>query len=152
MTEACLAAELLPGFTTVEYRPPGDYPLLPPVFVLVVDTCLAERELVPLKNLLMQTVSALPPQSLVGLLSYGSIAYVHELRAAECPRSFVFNGAKTYAPDKMREFLSIGAGQPSPFVLPVNDAEQMLNAIIENLEVDPFPVPTGNGARRSISR
>jgi protein transport protein SEC23 len=148
MTETCLPAELLPDFTTVEYEPPGDSPALPPVFVLVVDTCLAERELDPLKNLLMQTVSALPPQSLVGFLSYGSIAYVHELRVAECPRSFIFNGAKTYTADKMREFLSIIAGQPNPFVLPVNDAEQMLNSIRENLEVDSFPVPKGDRAQR----
>jgi protein transport protein SEC23 len=109
---------------------------------------LAERELESLKNLLMQTVSAFPSQSLVGFLSYGSIAYIHELRASECPRSFVFNGTKTYTPEKLREFLSIGVGQPNPFILPLNDAEQMLNSIIENLEADPFPVAKGDRAQR----
>jgi hypothetical protein len=51
----------------------------------------------------------------------------------------VFNGSKTYTTEKLSEFLSLTVNQPNPFILPIDEGEQILNLAIESLEVDPFP-------------
>jgi len=61
----------------------------------------------------------------------------------------VFNGIKTYTPGQLQQFLSVNSNsQDNPFILPVSNAEQMLNSIIDNLEIDPFPVPKGQRSSR----
>ena len=67
-----LPAELLPKYTTIEYtlsRPAQ----IPPVFLYVVDTCIDEDELKALKETLVVSLSLLPPNALVGLITYGTM-------------------------------------------------------------------------------
>lgn len=67
-----LPAELLPNYTTIEYtlaRPPT----APPIFLFVVDTCLDEVDLKALKDSLVVSLSLLPPNALVGLITFGTM-------------------------------------------------------------------------------
>lgn len=48
-----------------------------------------------------QTLSLLPEEALVGLVTFGTNVMVHELGFAECPKSYVFRGSKEYAPAKV---------------------------------------------------
>lgn len=67
-----LPAELLPNYTTIEYtlaRPPT----APPIFLFVVDTCLDEVDLKAMKDSLVVSLSLLPPNALVGLITYGTM-------------------------------------------------------------------------------
>jgi protein transport protein SEC23 len=67
-----LPAELLPKYTTIEYtlsRPAQ----IPPVFLYVVDTCIDEDELKALRETLVVSLSLLPPNALVGLITFGTM-------------------------------------------------------------------------------
>jgi hypothetical protein len=67
-----LPAELLPKYTTIEYtlsRPAQ----VPPIFLYVVDTCVDEDELKALRETLVVSLSLLPPNALVGLITYGTM-------------------------------------------------------------------------------
>lgn len=48
-----------------------------------------------------QTLSLLPEEALVGLITFGTNVMVHELGFAECPKSYVFKGSKEYAAVKV---------------------------------------------------
>lgn len=72
ITATNLPAELLPKYTTIEYtlsRPAQ----IPPIFVFVVDTCVDEDELKALRETLVASLSLLPPNALVGLVTFGTM-------------------------------------------------------------------------------
>lgn len=52
---------------------------MPPIFLLVVDTCMDEEELGSLKDSLQMSLSLIPPNSLIGLITFGKMVQVHEL-------------------------------------------------------------------------
>lgn len=131
-----LPAELLPNYTTIEYtlaRPPSQ----PPIFLFVVDTCLDEVDLKALKESLVVSLSLLPPQALVGLVTYGTMvgsadwflvsmkkahrcfmglfqAQIHELGYTECPKSYVFRGTKEYSAKQVQDLLGLQSGPAGP--------------------------------------
>jgi protein transport protein SEC23 len=97
-----LPPEVLPKYTTIDYilsRPAQ----IPPVFLYVVDTCIEEDDLKGLRESLVLSLSLLPPQALVGLVTFGTMAQVHELGYEACPKSYVFRGTKEYAPKSIQE-------------------------------------------------
>ncbi|KAK4046777.1 GTPase-activating protein S23 [Microbotryomycetes sp. JL221] len=161
-----LPAELLPKYTTIEYtlsRPAQ----VPPIFLYVVDLCLDDDDLKALKESIIVSLSLLPPHALVGLITYGTMAQVHELGYTECPKSFVFRGTKEYTTKSITEMLGLSstprpgggvappANAPPPtvhgaarFLLPVSQCEFSLTNVIENLQKDPWPVASDKRAQR----
>ncbi|KAL7424541.1 GTPase-activating protein S23 [Cryptotrichosporon argae] len=158
-----LPAELLPKYTTIEYtlsRPAQ----VPPIFVFVVDTCVDEDELKALKETLVVSLSLLPPNALVGLVTFGTMTMVHELAYADCAKAYVFRGSKEYQPKQIADMLGLNPsnrpmaplrpGQPMPapaaskFLLPVQACEFQLTSILENLQRDPWPVSEKHRALR----
>lgn len=71
-------AELMPMFSTIEYTITRAQ-CLPPIFLYVVDTCMDEEELGSLKDSLQMSLSLLPPNALIGLITFGKMVQVHEL-------------------------------------------------------------------------
>lgn len=72
ISQTNLPAELLPKYTTIEYtlsRPAQ----IPPIFLFVVDTCVDEDELKALRETLVVSLSLLPPNAYVGLITYGTM-------------------------------------------------------------------------------
>ena len=49
---------------------------MPPIFLYVVDTCMDEDELTPLKESLQMSLSLLPPNALIGLITFGKMIQV----------------------------------------------------------------------------
>ena len=156
ITEQSLPMELFPQSTTVEYKLPNS-PTGPPVFLLVIDTCLDEDELGPLSDALQQALDLLPPQALVGLVTFGTMVHVHELAFTECPKAYVFKGTKHYDSATVAGMLGLGAqgggagavpGAPLPpapgaerFLMPVEDCSFALASILSDLAKDPWPRP-----------
>jgi protein transport protein SEC23 len=64
--------ELHPANTTIEYRLSRPAPS-PPIFLYVVDTCQEEDSLSALKDSLVMSLSLLPENALVGLITYGTM-------------------------------------------------------------------------------
>ncbi|KAF1926054.1 GTPase activating protein Sec23a [Didymella exigua CBS 183.55] len=150
--------ELHPGSTTIEYRLPRPAPA-PPIFMFVVDTCQEEDSLKALKDSIIMSLSLLPQYALVGLITYGTMAQVHELGYTECAKSYVFRGSKDYSTKQVHEMLGLGQAAARPnmpqqpgrpqmpmgnvdtrFLLPVSQCEFQLTAALEQLQRDPWPV------------
>jgi protein transport protein SEC23 len=70
-----LPAELLPKYTTIEYTLSRPAPV-PPIFFLVVDTCLDEEDLKALRDALVVSLSLIPPYALVGLITFGTMVRI----------------------------------------------------------------------------
>lgn len=64
--------ELHPANTTIEYRLSRPAPS-PPIFLYVVDTCQEEDSLATLRDSIIMSLSLLPENALVGLISYGTM-------------------------------------------------------------------------------
>merc|ERR1712142_1213643 len=99
---------------------------LPPVFLYVVDTCMDEEELGALKESLQMSLSLLPPNAMIGLITFGKMVQVHELGCEGISKSFVFRGTKDYTAKQVQDMLGLGRGggaggqpmQPQPGVNP----------------------------------
>jgi protein transport protein SEC23 len=72
ISEQQIPAELHPSSTTIEYRLARPAPA-PPIFCFVVDTCQEEDSLQALKASLVMSLSLLPANALVGLVTYGTM-------------------------------------------------------------------------------
>lgn len=111
-----------------------------------------------LKESLIMSLSLLPENALVGLITYGTMAQVHEIGYTECAKSYVFRGSKEYAAKQVQEMLGLTApalrpgvpphqqtrafptGPAARFLLPVAQAEFQLTKALEQLQKDPWPV------------
>ncbi|KAL2368795.1 GTPase-activating protein S23, partial [Blastomyces gilchristii] len=157
ITENAIPPELHPQSTTIEYQLARPAPA-PPIFLFVVDTCQEEDSLKAVKDSLVMSLSLLPPNALVGLITYGTMAQVHEIGYTECAKSYVFRGSKDYAAKQVQEMLGLLApglrpnvpqqlGRPSApmspaarFLLPVQQADFQITNVLEQLQRDPWPV------------
>ncbi|KAG5289541.1 protein transporter SEC23 [Histoplasma ohiense] len=157
ITENAIPPELHPQSTTIEYRLARPAPA-PPIFLFVVDTCQEEDSLKAVKDSLVMSLSLLPPNALVGLITYGTMAQVHEIGYTECAKSYVFRGSKDYAAKQVQEMLGLLApglrpnvpqqpGRPNApmssaarFLLPVQQADFQITNVLEQLQRDPWPV------------
>jgi protein transport protein SEC23 len=176
ISESNLPAELIPQFTTLEYQLPisAQRPMVgPPAFLYVVDQCLSEDELRELKDSIAQSLSLLPPNALVGLISFGTMVHIHELSSSDCPRSIVLKGTKDYDPSAVSALLGLGSGlqlgaasmtTPGPmgstaqgggitsghsrFLMPVGECAYVFESILEDLQRDPWPKKTDQRAAR----
>ncbi|KAJ3580408.1 hypothetical protein NPX13_g154 [Xylaria arbuscula] len=158
-------SELHPSNTTIEYRLSRPAPS-PPIFLYVVDTCQEDDSLAALKESLIMSLSLLPENALVGLITFGTMVQVHEIGYTECAKSYVFRGSKEYAAKQVQEMLGLLApslrpgmpqqqpgrpvmpmGPASRFLLPVQQCEFQLTKVLEQLQKDPWPVAND---RRSL--
>ncbi|EFY87475.1 Protein transport protein sec-23 [Metarhizium acridum CQMa 102] len=170
ITANAIPPELHPANTTIEYRLSRPAPA-PPIFLYVVDLCQEEDGLTSLKESLVMSLSLLPENSLVGLITFGTMvwynetqAQVHEIGYEGCAKSYVFRGSKDYSAKQVQEMLGLSSsvirpgshaqpGRPAPmgpasrFLLPVQQAEFSLTKALESLQKDPWP--TAND-RRSL--
>ncbi|KAK5715479.1 GTPase-activating protein S23 [Elasticomyces elasticus] len=170
ISENQIPPELHPGSTTIEYRLSRPAPT-PPIFLFIVDTCQESDSLSALKDSIITSLDLLPPHALVGLITYGTMAQVHELGYTACAKSYVFRGNKDYTGKQVQEMLGLlsvpgapRAGQPQQtqpgrpvqpmiagagqrFLLPVSQCEAQLTTALESLQKDPWPVAND---RRSI--
>lgn len=78
---------------------------LPPIFLLVVDTCMDDEELGSLKDSLQMSLSLLPPNAFIGLITFGRMVQVHELGCEGCSKSYVFRGTKDLQPKQVQDML-----------------------------------------------
>ncbi|XKL66528.1 hypothetical protein PGB90_009948 [Kerria lacca] len=162
-------AELIPAFSTIEYTIMRSQ-CLPPIFLLVIDTCLDDEELGALKDSLQTSLSLLPPDSLIGLITFGRMVMVHDLGCDGFSKSYVFLGTKDYTAKKVQDMLGIGkntgivqpkqtSGRPGTvpaqslptnrFLQPVKVCDINITDILGELQRDPWPVPQGKRALRS---
>lgn len=153
ISETNLPAELMSDYTSIEYELQHKV-AGPPIFVFVIDTSLSMEELQELKDSIEQCIAILPTEALVGLITFGTLVQVHELGHSAMPKSFVFRGTKDISSDKLASLLGIrfvqGSQQPiNKFILPVSECGMVLDAILKDLKIDPWPVKQGERQNRT---
>ena len=148
ISETTLPTELTPAATTMEYILPQTS-AIPGICVRGGHLWHTERTAVP------QVLPAAKPQSpavesLVGFITFGKNAYLYNLSWAECSRCYAFRGDKTYDIQMVKNQLGFTGNDPRgvqsgarKFLMPAGECEFTLNAIIEELRKDPWPVPAG---------
>ncbi|KAG6495251.1 hypothetical protein ZIOFF_043045 [Zingiber officinale] len=170
-------AELYPQCTTIEYAPPpldAAAPPPPPVFLFVIDTCLIEEELGYVKSAMRRAIGLLPDHALVGLITFGTQVHLHELGFADITKIYVFRGTKEITKEQILDQLGLSsagvrhggvAGAPgyprgpqanalhpstsvNRFLLPASDCDYTLNALLDELQLDRWPVETSSRALR----
>jgi protein transport protein SEC23 len=136
-----LPAELVGDCTTIEYAPPTAPATGPPIFLFVVDTVVVDEELAQIRDVLLQSLQLLPPDALVGLITFGKNVHVHELGFAECARAHVLNGTRDFSnPQVVADLLSLKTPEQAfRFLMPIAECELTLTAILEDLARDPWP-------------
>jgi Sec23/Sec24 trunk domain/Sec23/Sec24 zinc finger len=72
ISETAIPPELHPSNTTIEYQLARPAPA-PPIFVYVVDTCQEEDSLKALRDSLVMSLSLLPANAFVGLITFGTM-------------------------------------------------------------------------------
>ena len=134
-----------------------------------IDTALPQEELNALRDSIQQSLSIMPHEALVGLITFGTMVQVHELGFAECPKAYVFKGSKEVSADTIHNMLGLraaammasssnvpgapgasNANQQVPgtlppganrFLMPVSECTLAMDSILDNLTKDPWPCP-----------
>src|SRR5690349_14543422 len=143
---------------------------MPPVFLFAVDTCMDEEELTALQDSLQMSLSLLPPNALVGLITFGKMVQVHELGTEGCSKSYVFRGTKDLSAKQIQDMLGIGrVAQGAPganpqqqrvpnqpqqpaanrFLQPLHKCDMALTDMLGEMQRDPWPVPQGKRPLRA---
>ncbi len=161
ISETNLPGELMPQYTTIEYTLSSKQTTIPPIFLFLVDTCLPEAELQCLKDAILMSLTLIPENTLVGLVTYGAMVQIHELAFTGCPKSYVFRGNKEVTVKQVQDLLTLSTSRsataPKPaagqsfrengFLVPLSECELTLTSILEELQPDPRPV---KGDRRPL--
>lgn len=158
ITSENMPLELQPESSTIEYITSRPVPQ-PPIFLFVIDLCQDDDNLKALKETLVVSLSLLPPNALVGLITFGAMVQVFDLGSETIKRSYIFRGDKEYTDKQISTMLNQPKasldGRPSlassliRFFLPVEEIEFQLTSILENLTNDPWPVAHGDRPLRS---
>ena len=146
ISEENLPVELLPNSTTIEYKlnkKESKYP----VFFFIIDTSIEENELMELKETIQTTLSMIPPECEIGIITSGTMCNLLELGFTDFPKMFVFKGDKAYQPkDIISQLGLINKNDPrvqvtsgKKFLVPLKDCEFAVNSFLDDLFPDPFP-------------
>ncbi|ODV61834.1 GTPase-activating protein SEC23 ASCRUDRAFT_75106 [Ascoidea rubescens DSM 1968] len=131
--------------TTIEYITKRKL-YTPPVFLFLIDLCQDDDNLEALKETLILSLNLLPPNALVGLITFGAMVQVHDLAYQTCPKTYIFRGDKDYPVNQLLSMLALNNSQPNQntkllrFFCPVEKIEYQLTNILESLQKDPWPV------------
>lgn len=137
-----------PLCSTVEYLV-NPTPSLPPIFLLVVDTCFFDEDVTDsfaaLRAAVAESLAFMPENALVGLVSFGHHVLVHDLIDA-C--TIAFNGKKDYSQEavlSMLGFLALDAAKGTlrvnshRFLQPIGQAQSYLELVLDSLQPNTFP-------------
>ena len=132
-----------------------------------------EEDLQAVKESLQMSLSLLPANALVGLITFGRMVHVHELNTGledsnsmGISKSYVFRGTKDLTTRQVQEMLGLSRqvpvggiakqGQPQQylppgykFIQPLSKCDINLTDLVNELQRDPWPVPQGKRYLRS---
>ncbi|KAI4317940.1 hypothetical protein L6164_025763 [Bauhinia variegata] len=137
-------SSMVSSFSSSSIRGGSDSRGVGPAFIFVLDICTPEDELRALKNEILLVLEQLPENALVGLITFDSMVYVHDLGFSECSRVVVFHGERELSSSEIQRFLGIshkqqmqfGKTQTAPiqqFLLPISEFEFNITSIIEEI-------------------
>ena len=146
ITPENLPMELLQTSSTIEYKlnqKESKYP----VFFFIIDTSIMENELNELKETIQATLSMIPPECEIGVITSGTMCNLLEIGFTDFPKMFVFKGDKQYTPNDIINQLGlvnkndprVQVSSAKKYFMPLKDCEFSLNSFLDDLFPDPFP-------------
>ncbi|CCD24326.1 uncharacterized protein NDAI_0D00120 [Naumovozyma dairenensis CBS 421] len=156
MTQETMPMELISN--TVEYI--TNKPVqVPPIFFFVIDLNIEKDNLEALRQSISTSLSLLPPNAMIGLITYNNIVQLHDFSPSPINKCNVFRGDKEYTLSDLTKILT-GTNTPNNmgnipsaaptnnslnrFFLPLEQIEFKLNQILENVIADNWPIPNGH--------
>jgi protein transport protein SEC23 len=136
----------------VEYVLPKPKVSLSQTFIFVIDICTTEDELTSCKELIVQMLQFMPKNGRVGLITFGTHVYVHELGCMHCEKIHVLKGTREKTVAEVRDRLNLGMGTGRPWEKQVANISRMIvhyntdsNFMnrVENLSTDRYRVQLG---------
>lgn len=135
-----LLPELMDGNSTVEYILSKTTPF-PPIFVLLVDTCTYDNERHELmKRGLLHTLENIPDDALVGMVLFGTNIDLISFGNEEIKTIYQFSGKSSYTKEVVSGY---NVGDIRNFLVKKSEKMNEIVNVIENLQMDPFPVLHG---------
>lgn len=138
--------EMMDEHTTIEYETKSEQTMAAPTFLFVIDTAVADEELEAVKAAIEQTLTLLPEDCMVGLITFGKHVSVHEIGYTECNKCVVFRGdihgneetEKNFTVDRVKHLLGITPenGLISRYFLPIRDVLNEFHEILDDINVD----------------
>ncbi|KAL6926629.1 GTPase-activating protein S23 [Hanseniaspora valbyensis] len=148
--------------TTIEYAHVGKQVSIPPIFLFIVDLTTDAENLEALKESIITSLSLLPPNLLVGLITYDRNVMLYDLSCEGIEKINVFRGDREYELSQISEILSgvkesnsttasMNAESLKRFFLPLEQVEFKLTEILDGLTSDEWPVNGGCRPLRATS-
>ena len=138
--------EMQDAHTTIEYETKSEQTMSAPTFLFVIDTAVADEELEAVKAAIEQTLTLLPEDCMVGLITFGKHVSVNEIGYTECNKCIVFLGdihlneetEKAFTVDRVKHLLGITPenGLISRYFLPIKDVLIEFRGILDDINVD----------------
>lgn len=96
----------------------------------------------------------------MGLMAFGSHAYVYELGYSDCTKAIVFHGERELSSQRVQELLGISSKQPQRtsgirqggigrFLVPLSDYDFNFTATLEEIQPDPVKVESERRPQRA---
>jgi len=160
ITDTTLPPEVLNENSTVEYKLEKKGLSSHPVVFFIIDTSIESEELIFLKDKLLSVVEDLPEETQIGVITFGTMAYLLEIGFTDFQKMHVFRGDKEYSAQEIQELLLANSGQTTvkggnpgnnkmlskKFLQPKKDCAFTLSTFLDELNVDAFP--SINGERK----
>ena len=146
ITPENLPMELLQTSTTIEYKLNQKESKFP-VFFFVIDTSIIENELNELKETIQSTLSMIPPECEIGIITFGTMCNLLEIGFTDFPKMFVFKGDKQYTQNDIITKLGlinkndprVQSSSVKKYFSQLKDCEFSVNSFLDDLFPDPFP-------------
>lgn len=84
----------------------------PPIFFYVIDSSIEEEEFESLKSSILSSLTLLPPNAKLGLVTFNKSVHLWELGNSKNLKSYAFCGSKDYKPKQLQEWLGISLASP----------------------------------------
>ena len=106
-----------------------------------------ENELNELKETIQSTLSMIPPECEIGIITFGTMCNLLEIGFTDFPKMFVFKGDKQYTQNDIITKLGlINKNDPrvqsslvKKYFMQLKDCEFSVNSFLDDLFPDPFP-------------
>ncbi len=151
ISETNLPAEMLMENSSVEYKlskKESNYP----TFVFVIDTSVDEEELNELKETIQITLSNIPQECNIGMITFGNMCNIHEIGFSEFPVCYSLKGEKNYKTLEVQELLglinlnnqtnnnqnpsNIQFNKNTKFIVPLSECSFTVNSLLDDLQPD----------------
>lgn len=138
----------MPKVSTFEYQvaEAKNNVLQNPAYLFLIDLCVSEKELASIQEEMGNTISLLPDNTRVGIVTFNKFVHVYEL-ASKINVVYCVNGSKEYSTKQLMEIMGITIGSDprmqteevlKRFVVDLHHHRERILRRLRDIKPDPF--------------